>query len=147
MPLSMFIRPYTSWRWPHPRSASTSIATDDEGDSSKMVVWSVGRRHGERLLAGAADAKHRKALGPGVYPFRRVRFRHRSVSARLSTISAGLFLARLFRRAYHCHSRGPHEAAASSRPCPSADDAGRRVAGGSYLVSFAGATGHGGTET
>src|ERR1700730_13175887 len=118
------------------RRIRRSEATGHEDITSNMGLWSVGGRHGECLLAGAGDAEHGKALRPGVYPFLRVRFRHRSVAAQLSTFSSRLFLARLFRRACDSHSCGPHKAAASSRPCPSAGDAGRLVAGGSYLVSF-----------
>src|SRR6202521_3262773 len=112
-----------------------------------MVLWSVGGRHGECLLAGAADAEHGKTLGPGVHPFLRVRFGHRSVAAQLSTSSSRLFLARLFRHAYDSHSCGPRKAAASSRPCPYPDDAGRPVAWGSYLVSFARATRRAGAKS
>src|SRR5580765_5553718 len=106
MPFSLPVRPYTRERWPSRSArdsaspnASASGATDEEGCTSDMVLWSVGGRHGECLLAGAADAEHGKALGPGVYPCLRVRFRRRSVAAQLSTLSSRLFLAPLFRHA------------------------------------------------
>src|SRR5262249_39374723 len=71
--------------------------TGHEDIISKMARRSAGEHGGKCLLESAADAEHRKALGLGVHPFVRVRFRHRSVAAQLSTLSWRLFLARLFR--------------------------------------------------
>src|ERR1700724_365258 len=102
--------PLTPARASASTNASASGATDDEGYSSNMALWTVGSAHhlGACLRPHAAHAEHGEVPGRGVYHLVRGRFRHRSAAAQLSTVGSRLFLANLLWHAWDSRFCGPH---------------------------------------